>query len=167
MSPDQADPSRDTELLDGEDLTILGEVLEMFDRLDPVPASLGDRVKFALTVQALEGEVAQLQRLSAEGAGVRSVDYARAQTVTFTSDSLTAMVTISALDAETVRVDGWVTGGRVEVELRERSRSSFLETDADGRFVFERIARGLAQFVLRPLDSGIQARPVITPTIEL
>jgi hypothetical protein len=167
MSPDQADPSRDTELLDGEDLTILGEVLEVFDRLDPVPASLGDRVKFALTVQALEGEVAQLQRLSAEGAGVRSVDYARAQTVTFTSDSLTAMVTISALDAETVRVDGWVTGGRVEVELRERSRSSFLETDADGRFVFERIARGLAQFVLRPLDSGIQARPVITPTIEL
>lgn len=167
MSPDQADRSRDTELLDSEDLALLGEVREVFDVLDPVPASLGDRVKFALTVQALEGEVAQLQRLSAEGVGVRSVDYARAQTVTFTSDSITAMVTISALDAETVRVDGWVTGGRVEVELRERSRSSFLATDADGRFVFERIARGLAQFVLRPLDSGAQARPVITPTIEL
>ncbi|HEV7146254.1 MAG TPA: hypothetical protein VGN48_04580 [Pedococcus sp.] len=167
MSPDQADKSRDTELLDGEDLAILGEVREVFDRVDPVPSSLGDRVKFALTVQALEAEVAQLQRLSTEAAGVRSVDYARAQTVTFTSDSITAMVTISALDSETVRVDGWVTGGRVEVELRERSRSSFLATDADGRFVFERIARGLAQFVLRPLDSGAQARPVITPTIEL
>ena len=167
MSPDKADRSRETELLDDDDLAILGEVREAFDRLDPVPATLGDRVKFALTVQALEGEVAQLQRLSTEGAGVRSVDYARAQTVTFSSGSLTAMVTISALDTDTVRVDGWVTGGRVEVELRERSRSSFLETDADGRFVFERIARGLAQFVLRPLDDGTQARPVITPTIEL
>lgn len=164
MSPDQ---SREMDRLDDDDLAILGEIREVFDRVDPVPATLGERVKFALTVQALEGEVAELQRLSPEGAGVRSVDYARAQTVTFTSDRLTAMVTISMLDAQTVRVDGWVTGGRVEVELRERSRSSFLETDADGRFVFEGIARGLAQFVLRPLNAGADARPVITPTIEL
>ena len=39
MSPDQADKSRDTELLDGEDLAILGEVREVFDRVDPVPFS--------------------------------------------------------------------------------------------------------------------------------
>lgn len=154
------------EPLDAQDAAVLGAVRELYDRIDPVPAMLGDRVKFALTVHGLEAEIADLQRLPAEGAGVRSIDYARAQTVTFTTDNLTAMVTITPLDADTVRVDGWVTGGRVEVELRERSRSSMIDTDEDGRFVFEPVPRGLAQFVLRP-RGGPHTRAVITPTIEL
>jgi hypothetical protein len=157
---------RADELLDAHDAASLGAVRELFDRIDPVPAMLGDRVKFALTVRALEAEIADLQRLPAEGAGVRSLDYARAQTVTFTTDNLTAMVTITPLGADTVRIDGWVTGGQVEVELRERSRSSIVDTDDDGRFVFERVPRGLAQFVLRP-RGGSHTRAVITPSIEL
>lgn len=153
--------------LDAEDDAVLAAVREVFDRIDPVPAGLGDQVKFALTVRALEAEIAELQRLPMAGTAVRSMDYTRAETVTFASGSLTAMVTITHLDRDSVRIDGWVTGGRVEVELRERSRSSTVETDEDGRFVFASVARGLAQFVLRPLEAGSAQRPVITPSIEL
>jgi hypothetical protein len=153
--------------LDALDGAVLAAVREVFERIDPVPAGLGDQVKFALTFQALEAEVAELQRLPLESSAVRAVDYARAQTVTFISERLTAMVTITGLDDETVRIDGWVTGGRFTVELRERSRSTSVETDADGRFVFESVARGIAQFVLRPVGPSSTPRPVITPSIEL
>lgn len=155
------------EHLDAFDEATLDALRDLMARVDPVPAQLDDRVKFALTVQALEAEIAELQRLPSEAAGVRSVDYARAQTVTFTTDAMTAMVTITAVDADTVRIDGWVTGGAVEVELRERSRSSLVDTDEDGRFVFDQVPRGMVQFVLRPTTAGTTARPVITPTIEL
>ena len=153
--------------LDAKDDAVLAAIRELFDRVDPVPAGLGDQVKFALTFQALEAEIAELQRLPLASPAVRAVDYTRAETVTFTSDSLTAMVTITGLDHETVRIDGWVTGGHVEVELREQSRSTTVQTDEDGRFVFDVVTRGLAQFVLRPLDPDSGARPVITPSIEL
>jgi hypothetical protein len=153
--------------LDARDDAVLAAVREVFDRADPVPARLGDQVKFALTVQALEAEIAELQRTPLASSAARSVDYTRVQTVTFASGRLTAMVTINPIDRDRVRLDGWVTGGRVEVELRERSRSSTVETDENGRFVFDSVARGLAQFVIRPLDAESTQRPVITPSIEL
>ncbi len=162
---DSDDPT--TSELDARDDAVLAAVREVFDRVDPVPARLGDQVKFALTVQALEAEIAELQRTPLASSAVRSVDYTRAQTVTFASGRLTAMVTINPIDRDRVRLDGWVTGGRVEVELRERSRSSTVETDENGRFVFDSVGRGLAQFVIRSLDAESTQRPVITPSIEL
>jgi len=38
--------------------------------------------------------------------------------------------------------------------------------DADGRFVFEDVPRGLAQFVLRA-PPGDRHPPVVTPSIDL
>lgn len=161
---DPADPA--DQPLDAVDGAVLAGVRELYAALDPVPEAMGERVKFALTVQALEAEIAELQRLPVESMAVRSVDYARAETITFTSDHLTAMVTITGVDADTVRIDGWVTGGPVEVELRERTRSSSVEADEDGRFVFVTVGRGMVQFVIRP-TGGSGHRPVITPSLEV
>lgn len=152
--------------LDQFDERILAGVREVAARLDPVPAELATDIKFALSVRALHAEVAELQRLGAEGSLVRSVDYARAETLTFTSDRLSVMVTITDLDGEHVRLDGWVTGaGAIDIELRERSRSSTTRADADGRFVIASVARGMIQFVFHPSESG--QRPVITPHVEI
>ena len=65
--------------LDDFDSTILDTVAEVFRAADPVPAGLAEDIKFALTVQALHAEVAELQRVGAESALARS-EYTQTQT---------------------------------------------------------------------------------------
>jgi hypothetical protein len=92
---------------------------------------------------------------------------AEAQSITFTSSQRTVMVTITPLSADSVRVDGWIApGAGVVVELRLPTGSRHATADEDGRFVIDDVARGLAQFVLRPA-AGTGGTPVVTPSLEL
>jgi hypothetical protein len=97
---------------------------------------------------------------------VRSTQYDRAGTVTFSSDQLSAMISIEVVDGGTARVSGWVTSGPTHVELRERSRTQETTTDEEGRFTFTSVERGLVHLVMRRLDDP-DGRPVITPAIEI
>lgn len=152
--------------LDGADTRILGHIAVFYDRTDPVPEGLVDRIQFGITLDALHAEIAQLQR-TGDLVGVRSQEATEAQTVTFTSAHLTTMVTITPASADRVRIDGWVApGGGVQVELRSGGSTRSTVADADGRFVFDDVPRGLAQFLLRP-PHGIAQPPVVTPSIEL
>ena len=75
---------------DGRALATLRRIYEVGD---PVPPTLLDRVKFAITLDDLEAEVARLQREAVpEFDAARSEDVLKAQTVTFTTDTLTTMV---------------------------------------------------------------------------
>ena len=154
--------------LDESDVRALRTLRRIYEVGDPVPPSLLDRVKFAITLDNLEAEVAQLQREAVpELAGARSEDLLRARTVTFTSDTITTMVTITPLTTGAVRIDGWAAPGAfLEVEMRAGETTRRTTADEDGRFVFDDVPRGLAQFVLREQGSGAQV-PVITPAIEL
>jgi hypothetical protein len=151
--------------IDDTDLRILGRVARLYDTLDPVPSGLVERIAFGITLDALHAELAELQR-TGELAGVRSGEATEAQTVTFTSASLSLMITISPVSAEFARIDGWVApGGGALIELRTTAERLHRTADADGRFVFESAPRGLAQFVVRQSGDGLQP-PVITPSIE-
>jgi hypothetical protein len=154
-----------TEPLDELDARILAGIADILGSADPVPAGLADDVKFALTVQALHAEVAELQRVGAETALARS-EYTRTQTMTFSAEALSVMVTLSPIDADEVRVDGWVTGHEspVRVELRAEARTIAAEVDDDGRFTIDPAPRGLVRFVFLPEGD---VRPVITPTVEI
>ena len=151
--------------LDDLDGIILDTVAEVFRAADPVPAGLVEDVKFALTVQALHAEVAELQRVGAESALARS-EYTQTQTMTFSAEALSVMVTLSPIDADEVRVDGWVTGhdSTVRVEIRAGTRTITAEVDDDGRFTVDPAPRGLVRFVFLPAGD---VRPVITPTVEI
>jgi hypothetical protein len=152
--------------IDDLDLRALATLRTVWQASDPVPSGLADRAKFAMTVAALEAEIAEITTTTAELAGVRSTVYDRAGTITFSSDQLSAMITIEAVDAGTARVSGWVTAGPTHVELRERSRTQETTTDDAGRFTFASVERGLVHLVLRRLDDE-EGRPVITPAIEI
>jgi hypothetical protein len=155
------------EPLDADDLRALATLRSIVSASDPVPSGLAERAKFAMTVAALEAEVAQITRASAETAGVRSTTYDRAQTITFSSAHLSAMITIELIDGGRARISGWVAAdGPTAVELRERSRTQTTETDSEGRFRFATLERGLVQLLLRRLDLP-DSRPVITPAIEI
>lgn len=153
------------EPLDEIDERILAGIADVLRSADPVPAGLADDVKFALTVQALHAEVAELQRVGAESALARS-EYTRTQTLTFSAETLSVMVTLSPIDADEVRVDGWVTGhdSPVVVEIRAESRTITAQVDEDGRFTVDPAPRGLVHFVFLPEGD---VRPVITPTVEI
>jgi len=151
--------------IDEFDVAVLQDMARMYDALDPVPATLVDRINFGLTLDALHAEVAELQR-SADLAGVRSAAEG-IQSVTFTSSSLSTMVTITPMVGDRVRIDGWISpGSDVVVELRTVDDTRETTADEDGRFVFEDVPRGHAQFVLRP-PSAEGGGPVVTPSIEI
>ncbi len=158
----------ETTPIDDRDRHALATLRRIYEVGDPLPPNLLDRVKFAITLDDLEAEVARLQRESvSEPAGARGDDGLKAQTVTFTSETLTTMVTITPLVAG-VRIDGWATpGALLEVELRIGDATLRTVADQDGRFVFERVSHGFAQLVLRQNGSGAGDHPVITPVIEI
>jgi hypothetical protein len=151
--------------LDDVDAHVLDQLRHLHEVVDPPPADLVDRVKFAMTVAALEAEVADIVS-SATLETVRGTDYDRADTVTFASDGLSVMVSIE--HGATTRADivGWVSETDVEVELRERGRTRTAVVDEEGRFSFTGVERGLVNFVLRR-RGDVAAPPIITPAIEL
>jgi hypothetical protein len=162
---DDWDAAADGEL-DDQDARALATLRSILQASDPVPSGLAERAKFAMSVAALEAEIAEITSTTAELAGVRSTQYDRAGTITFSSDHLTAMITLEAVAGGAIRLSGWVTTGRTHVELRERSGTQETTTDEAGRFTFASVERGLVHLVMRRLDDP-QSRPVITPAIEI
>lgn len=152
--------------IDDTDIRVLTRLGSLFSVTDPVPDGLVDRIQFGITLDALHAEIAELQR-SGEFVGVRSQEATQAQTVTFTSASLTTMVTVTPTSADRVRIDGWIApGGGFSVELRAVGQTLRTSADENGRFALDDVPRGLAQFVLQPAE-GAEGSSVITPTIEI
>ncbi len=155
--------------LDEHDAKILGLVRELHARTDPVPAGLTERIKFELTLAALHAEIAELEHLSLATVRDDAATFTTTDSVTFTSSTLSLMVTFGPRDgdaqADTIRVDGWVTSARATVELRVGEVSLTTSADDNGRFVIDGVPHGPARFILRPENPD--DRPVITPSIEL
>jgi hypothetical protein len=154
------------EPLDGDDLALLDSLRASYAEHDPVPPGLVERIQFELTLDALHAEVATLTQLDLSSAGARSAATESVRTITFTSESMTTMVTVSPDDEGSVRIDGWAAPGagiRVEILLSDGVRETY--ADADGRFVFESVPAGLAKFALYPADGG--STTVVSPSMEL
>jgi hypothetical protein len=154
------------EPLDEVDRAILDAIRERFQRADPMPADLPERIRFSLALRDLEAEVA---RLAAEqdprALAVRGAEQSR--TITFDSDSLTIMIRIDANGDGTVRVDGWLApSGRREVEMKTTAQRLCVVSDDQGRFALARVPRGMAQLIVRP-GPGDTGRPVVTPALIL
>jgi hypothetical protein len=155
------------EELDAGDFTLLNSLRAHYNERDPVPDGLVERIQFHITLDALNTEVATLTQLDLAAAGARSATTEAVRTITFTSDSLTTMVTLTPLGDGTVRVDGWAAPGagiRVEVLLADGPHNTY--ADDDGRFVFEAVPSGLAKFALY-VRHDTEFSTVLSPTIEL
>jgi hypothetical protein len=155
------------EELDPSDFALLNSLRATYEERDPVPDGLAERIQFHVTLDALNTEVATLTQLDMAAAGARSATTEAVRTITFTSDSLTTMVTLTPLEDGTVRVDGWAAPGagiRVELLLADGPHNTY--ADEDGRFVFEAVPCGLAKFALYvPHDSELST--VLSPAIEV
>ncbi len=161
---------RSQEWLDELDDEILGQIRQSWNTMDPPPADLDARVRFAIGLEELNFEVARLQGESFAGSGARTAEHAR--TIMFDCDSLSVMVSVLASDSG-VRVDGWVAPHehhhRVELRVAPQGPEGqgmtyAVDADEAGRFVFTGIPHGLAQLLVHRESAG---RTLETPSIVL
>lgn len=149
-----------------EEAVLLDQLRAMWERRDPVPADLVERVMFAVWLEDLDTEVEMLTMTEGAGdlVGVRATQTAR--TVTFSTDELSILITVSDRPEGRRRVDGWVTPkGAGEISLRRSDgTTATTHVDDDGRFALDDLAPGLAQIVLR---RGDDEPLVAAPPIEL
>jgi hypothetical protein len=157
------------EPLDGEDVAILLALADFYTRNDPVPDGLVDRLSFSVALAEMEAELAELQKVDRDLVGARGAQAEEAQTITFASGSLSAMVTISAEGPDSVRIDGWIAPAQaMDVDLRLADSRRRISSDVDGRFVFTDVPHGLVTLVFRGESDGRTGPgPVITPTFQL
>ena len=170
MTPPEASrqPPADEPLGD-DDIGLLGEIREMFEAIDPMPADLPERIRFNLALRGLEIEVARLAS-EEDDLLVAARGTEESRTITFDSESLTIMIRIDANRDGTVRVDGWLAPPqRREIEMKTGTNSLSVASDEQGRFAFARIPRGTAQLIVRPADPepGEAGRSVVTPALIL
>jgi hypothetical protein len=159
----------ETASLDASDVALLADVATLLHTVDPVPDDLVARLQFALALDEVYDEVARMSRVPDDALAVRTelTDATRTETLTFSAESLTAMVTISASGPGRVRVDGWVSPPGVRrVGLRMQGLDGEERTDESGRFVAEAVREGFVQLVFHPLDSD-DAGLVVTPLFKL
>jgi hypothetical protein len=102
----EVEESLAAEDLDPSDFALLNSLRAYYDERDPVPYGLLERIQFEITLDALHTEVATLTQLDMATAGTRSAATETVRTITFSSDSLTTMVTLAPQGDGTVRVDG-------------------------------------------------------------
>jgi hypothetical protein len=149
------------DLMDDIDLAILDALGRILAEADPVPPNLIGDIDFSLSLAAMNAELAAL---TTEAAAVRTQGPETAESVTFTSSTMTLMVVIGR-DEGQIRLDAWVSGGGITIELIHGSDRRSAISDVNGRVSWFPVQPGLARFLIAPLMAG--GRPVITPAIEL
>jgi hypothetical protein len=155
--------------LDAVDESVLREVALMLEQADPVPADLVGRVQFSLALDEVYAEVAHITRLSDDALAVRGEPDAatRTETLTFSAERLSAMVTVSRAAPEQVRLDGWLAPAAVlRVRVRMQEGSAEAVSDESGRFVLEGLPEGFAQLTFEPVD-GEAGERIVTPVFQL
>ncbi|HTZ42520.1 MAG TPA: hypothetical protein VMB79_01545 [Jatrophihabitans sp.] len=155
------------EPMDSVDAEILARTAVLYERLDPVPADLVDQLRFAISLEALEFELAVLVVDADRLLSVRTEQTSTVQTLTFTCDALTIMVNVGSEGPGHKRIDGWLAPGSAgRVELHQSNRVLTADADPDGRFAFPTVEPGLTRFVVRLAPEDRHA-PVATTMVEI
>lgn len=168
--------------LDDVDAATLSRVRAVYDEIDPVPADLVDRVKFSLALDELYDEVARMTRVPQDASATRSdpAQGTRTETLTFSADRLTAMVTVNRVGMGRLRLDGWIAPAEpCEVRLRIQGGGDHeVLADAHGRFSFDDLEEGFGQLSFHPVAGPTGDGPgdgasegtensVVTPLFQL
>jgi hypothetical protein len=162
--PDDVEVAGERDAIDELDVEILDRISGLHGRLDGPPDDFDEEMVFAIAAAELGAELARL--VEQELVAARGSDE-RIRAMSFVASSLTILLTLTKIAGDRVRIDGWLApGARHDVQLRSRREGATdRRTAADdaGRFVIDRVRRGLTQVVVR-LGDG---RLIVTPTFEL
>lgn len=157
--------------LDDVDAATLEQLRTLYDGMDPVPDDLVERIRFSLALEELFTEVARMSRLPPAALLARGepASGTRTETLTFSAERLTAMVTVSRAGPANLRLDGWLAPPeQCQVRLRLQAAAT-RETlaDDDGRFSFDGLDEGFGQLSFHPLGDDAPENAVVTPLFQL
>ncbi|QLQ09299.1 MAG: carboxypeptidase regulatory-like domain-containing protein [Nocardioidaceae bacterium] len=155
--------------LDSTDQELLDLARGAYGQWDPVPGDLVERIQFAVALDEVFTEVAELTRQPMDTLAVRgeSVSGTRTETLTFSADELTVMITVSRLGAAGVRIDGWAAPPLpLEIRVRMPEHDARTQVDESGRFAFEGLPEGFAQLSFHP-RAGDGEGVIVTPLFQL
>jgi hypothetical protein len=160
-----------------DDESLLAAIRSAFERVDPVPAGLVERIRFAVALADENGIASEIAAYAGTGPGQAALARSAAEesrTITFDSSELTIMIRVDSNPDGTARLDGWLAPPyRCVVEIALTGGSVTADADADGRFAFPTVPRGTVRLVVRPpgqpAEGGGPAvtRTVITPALVL
>lgn len=147
------------------DAALFARLRTVWQRVDPVPAELIDRMVAAVAVEDLSREYALLTLV--EGAELSAV---RGETDTLTlqfSDGTTSVLLhVTATENGGRRVDGWVDGTALAVRLAQGGQEWSADAGENGRFAFDDVTPGVSRIrlVLKDRDG---VREFMTPHFEV
>jgi len=153
-----------------EDDAVWGDLVSMWERSDPAPPDLAERVLVALAMDDIDAEYAMLHLVerSTELAGTRGDD--TAVTISFAAGDVVVTLHVSTLAGNRRRLDGWITtGAAVGVDVVQPDHQLRVGIDAAGRFAVPDLAAGPTRLVI---DLGVAGpdeapRAFATPVVEL
>jgi hypothetical protein len=159
--------------LDDVDAATVDQVRAAYAEADPVPSDLVERIRFSLALEELFDEVARMTRVPLDALATRGEPAAtRTETLTFSADRLTAMVTVKRVSVDRLRLDGWIApAGTCRVRLRIQAGGDHeVLADAQGRFSFDQLQEGFGQLSFHPAGDGTGEgadSSVVTPLFQL
>jgi len=148
---------------------VFSRLAQMWDRRDPMPDSLVDKVLVAIETESLDAEyeLLHLVERSRQLEGIRGVG--EASTIAFSGGAFSLLLRVTANTEESCRVDGWVSPPKaMTVNATQHSTSFQAAVDTLGRFTIDALPRGLTRFFLVSHNDGDPTDPSFaTPTFEL
>lgn len=146
-----------------EDAALFAQLRSLWSDVDPMPATLIDRMIAAVATEGLSQEYALLTLVEQPFGAVRGD--ADALTLQFSDGTTSILLHVTRTAGGRHRVDGWVdtTSAVVDLVQGERTRTT-MPTEA-GRFVFDDVPDGLT--LVRLTTDGDQQRILTTPQFEL
>jgi hypothetical protein len=146
------------------------DLAAMWERRDPMPPGLIDKVLVAIATENLDAEyeLLHLVERSRDLQGVRGGS-SEAMTIAFSGGAFSLLLRVTELTDKLCRIDGWVTPPQaMSVKVTQQSRNFAAVVDALGRFEIPQLPTGLTRFFLLSDDASDEAeRSFATPTFEL
>lgn len=154
------------------DAPLWGQLAAMWNAVDPMPASLVERVLVALATEDLDTEYELLHLVERTDRLVGARGAAPALTISFSGATFSLLLRVTGIGTAFRRVDGWVTPARsMRITVKQEERTWEADVDDSGRFELPRLPGGLSRFWLSsrgataPADNEQQL--FATPTFEL
>lgn len=147
-----------------DDRELLDALRASWERADPVPEGLADRMIAAVAVDDLTREFALLSLVDEAQAAVRAGDERR--TLQFADDDAEVLLHVSLTDGGARRIDGWSRPAVLAARLAQGDAEWAADTRGDGRFSFDGVVPGRARVrMVVKQEDGL--REVATPWFDM
>ncbi len=147
------------------DAALFARMRSMWERVDPMPAELVDRMVAAVAVEDLSREYALLTLVEGSLAAVRGES--DTATLQFSDGTTSVLLHVTATEGGRRRVDGWVDASALAIRLVEGERERQTEVGEHGRFAFEDVPPGVVRIRMVVRDAAGELRDFQTPQFEV